>query len=419
MIQYKRFTLDNGLRVLVHEDQSSPMVTVNICYYVGARDESPERTGFAHLFEHLMFSGTQAAPNFDDPLQMAGGENNAFTNNDITNYYNVVPAENLEVALWLESDRMQNMRFTEKKLDVQRKVVVEEFKETCLNEPYGDVWHHLADLAYKVHPYRWPTIGKIPEHVSEASLTDVQAFYNRFYQPNNAVLVIAGQVDFDKAQDLVKKWFAEIPAGPIIERILPPEPPQKILQKRILHAQAPTDAIYLAFHIPSRVDRDFYAVDLLSDVLGNGPSSRLYQRLLKERELFSSIDCYISGTIDPGLLIIEAKPVVGVSNQEARAAIWQELQMLKDEGLGTRELEKVKNKVESTLIFSELSVLNRAINLAFFEILGNAELINQEAQLYRQVSSAQLQQMAQWILVEENCSEVYYEAEEASEPVLS
>ncbi|MEL6658394.1 MAG: pitrilysin family protein [Bacteroidota bacterium] len=415
MIQYKRFTLDNGLRVLVHEDQSTPMVTVNICYYVGARDESPERTGFAHLFEHLMFSGTEAAPNFDEPLQMAGGENNAFTNNDITNYYNVVPAENLEVALWLESDRMKNMRFTEKKLDVQRKVVVEEFKETCLNEPYGDVWHHLADLAYKVHPYRWPTIGKVPEHVSEASLNDVQAFYDRFYQPNNAVLVIAGQVKFAEAQQLVEKWFADIPAGDVIERILPPEPPQQILQKRILHAQAPTDAIYIAFHIPSRVDRDFYAVDLLSDVLGNGPSSRLYQRLLKDKALFSSIDCYISGTIDPGLLIIEAKPVAGVSNQQARAAIWEELRTLKEEGIGKWELEKVKNKVESTLLFSELNVLNRAINLAFFEILGNAELINQEAQLYRRVSAQQLQDMAQRILVEENCSEVYYEAEALAE----
>lgn len=418
MIHYKRFTLDNGLRVLVHEDQSTPMVTVNICYYVGARDESPDRTGFAHLFEHLMFSGTAAAPNFDEPLQMAGGENNAFTNNDITNYYNVVPAENLEVALWLESDRMKNMRFTEKKLDVQRKVVVEEFKETCLNEPYGDVWHHLADLAYKVHPYRWPTIGKVPEHVSEASLEDVQAFYDRYYQPNNAVLVIAGRVDFDEAKSLVEKWFADLSAGPIIERILPPEPPQQILQKRILHAQAPTDAIYLAFHIPSRVDRDFYAVDLLSDVLGNGPSSRLYQRLLKDKALFSSIDCYISGTIDPGLLIIEAKPVAGVSNKTARAAIWEQLQMLKEEGLGEWELEKVKNKVESTLLFSELSVLNRAINLAFFEILGNAELINQEAQLYRRVSSQQLQGMAQRILVEANCSEVYYEAEALAEAVV-
>lgn len=419
MIQYKRFTLDNGLRVLIHEDHSTPMVTVNLCYYVGARDESPQRTGFAHLFEHLMFSGTEAAPNFDDPLQMAGGENNAFTNNDITNYYNIVPAENLEVALWLESDRMQNMRFTEKKLDVQRKVVVEEFKETCLNEPYGDVWHHLADLAYKVHPYRWPTIGIVPEHVSEASLEDVQAFYKRFYQPNNAVLVIAGRVEFDQAKQMVNKWFADISPGPVIERILPPEPPQELLQKRILRAQAPTDAIYLAFHIPSRVDRDFYAVDLLSDVLGNGPSSRLYQRLLKERELFSSIDCYISGTIDPGLLIIEAKPVAGVSNQQARTAIWEELQLLKETGLGHRELEKVKNKVESTLIFSELNALNRAINLAFFEILGNAELINQEAQLYRRVSAEQLQEMAQRILVEENCSEVYYEAEELVEPVVA
>jgi zinc protease len=410
MIQYKRFTLANGLRVLVHEDHSSPMATVNLCYYVGARDESPDRTGFAHLFEHLMFSGTKAAPNFDDPLQMAGGENNAFTNNDITNYYNVLPAENLEVALWLESDRMHNIRFSEKKLDVQRKVVVEEFKETCLNEPYGDVWHHLAELAYKVHPYRWPTIGMVPEHVSEASLADVQAFYDKFYQPNNAVLVVAGKVDTAEVQVLVEKWFGHLPSGPLIERILPPEPPQLALQQRVLKAQEPADALYLGFHIPSRVDRDYYGVDMLSDILGNGPSSRLYRRLLKEKELFSGIDCYVSGSIDPGLLIIEAKPVEGVTNEQARAAIWEELEQLKSEGISARELEKVKNKVESTLIFSELSVLNKAINLAFFEILGNAELINQEAQLYRRITGEELQGLAQRIFVEDNCSEVTYEA---------
>ena len=410
MIQYKRFTLTNGLRVLVHEDHSSPMATVNLCYYVGARDESADRTGFAHLFEHLMFSGTKAAPSFDDPLQMAGGENNAFTNNDITNYYNVVPAENLEVALWLESDRMHNIRFSEKKLDVQRKVVVEEFKETCLNEPYGDVWHHLSDLAYKVHPYRWPTIGMAPEHVSEASLADVKAFYDKFYQPNNAVLVVAGKVAVDEVQVLVEKWFGHLPSGPLIERILPPEPPQRVLQKKVLKAQEPADALYFGFHIPSRVDRDYYAVDMLSDILGSGPSSRLYRRLLKEKELFSAIDCYVSGTIDPGLLIIEAKPVEGISNEQARAAIWEELELLKNEGVTTRELEKVKNKVESTLIFSELSVLNKAINLAFFEILGNAELINQEAQLYRRITGEELQSLAQRIFVEDNCSEVTYEA---------
>lgn len=416
MVHYDRFTLPNGLRVLIHEDDSTPMVAVNLCYYVGARDEAEERTGFAHLFEHLMFSGTPAVPNFDDPLQLAGGENNAFTNNDITNFYAVLPAENLEVALWLESDRMMNLQVTEQNLEVQRKVVVEEFKETCLNEPYGDVWHHLADLAYKVHPYRWPTIGKVPEHISEATLPDVQAFYERFYRPNNAVLVIAGRVNAQDTYQLVKKWFADLPGGDTVQHILPPEPPQLLLQQRVLHSNAPSPALYLAFHIPSRTDRDFYAVDLISDLLGNGPSSRLYRRLLKQRQLFASIDCYISGTIDPGLLIVEAKPVAGITLDQAQTAIWKELARLKTDGVSQWELEKVQNKVESNLIFSEVSALNKAINLAFFEILGNAELINQESHLYRRVTTQQVQSAAQSILVEENCSVVYYQPQENAVP---
>ncbi len=414
MIHFERFVLDNGLRVLVHEDESTPMAAVNLCYYVGARDESPERTGFAHLFEHLMFGGSANVPDFDDPLQQAGGENNAFTNNDITNYYDIVPAENLEVALWLESDRMMNLNLSQKVLDVQRKVVVEEFKETCLNEPYGDVWHHLADLAYKVHPYRWPIIGKVPEHISEATMEDAQAFYRKFYRPNNAVLVIAGRVKVEEVKALTEKWFGDIPSGPVIERKLPAEPPQKALQKRVLSSSAPMDALYLAFHIPSRVDASFYGVDLLSDVLGNGPSSRLYQRLLKDREIFTSIDCYITSTIDPGLLIIEGKPNDGVSLEEARLAIWEELELLKTEGIPPRELTKLQNKVESTLVFSELNMLNRAINLAFFEILGNAELINQEAQLYRRVTTQDIQRLANRILTEENCSEVWYDKKQVA-----
>lgn len=409
MIQYKRFTLSNGLRVLVHEDHSTPMAAINMCYYVGARDESPDKTGFAHLFEHLMFAGTDQAPDFDVPIQLAGGENNAFTNNDITNFYNIVPSDNLETALWLESDRMTNLHIKEQSLEVQRKVVVEEFKETCLNEPYGDVWHHLSDLAYKVHPYRWPTIGRIPEHVMEASLDDVRYFYQKYYQPNNAVLTITGNIEFEKVEQLVKKWFEPIESGIVIERKWPVEPPQQIFQKRVLHTQIPTNALYFAFHIPSRVDPDFYGVDLLSDILGNGPSSRLYKRLLKDAALFSFIDCYISGTIDPGLLIIEAKPLDNVSIEQAQKAIWAELEQLKREKLTERELKKVQNKVVSTLLFSEVSILNKAINLAFFEILGNAELINQEAQLYRRVSLEDIQKLAQRVFKIENCSEVIYE----------
>lgn len=389
------------------------MVVVNICYYVGARDESPDKTGFAHLFEHLMFNGTKAVPNFDAPLQMAGGENNAFTNNDITNFYCTVPANNLEVPLWLESDRMTNIRFTKKAVDVQRKVVVEEFKETCLTEPYGDVWHHLSELAYKVHPYQWPVIGKTPEHISNAPLEDVKAFYETYYCPNNAVLVLSGNTTLAAARPLVEKWFGGIPAGKPVQRFLPAEPPQVQLERRLLRANqnAPSDAVYLAFHIPSRVDVDFYGVDLLSDILGNGPSSRLYRRLMKEQELFSSIDCYISGTIDPGLIIIEGKPSDGVGNERALAAIWEELEHLKTDGIDERELQKIKNKAESTLQFTEMTVLSKAIDLAFFEILGNAELINQEPHLYQRVTREQIHALANRIFTADNCSEVIYEAD--------
>jgi predicted Zn-dependent peptidase len=410
VIHYTRFRLDNGLRVLVHEDDSTPMAAVNICYYVGARDEAPDRTGFAHLFEHLMFGGSANAPDFDDYLQLAGGENNAFTNNDITNFYDILPSENLELALWLESDRMINLNFSERNLAKERKVVVEEFKETCLNEPYGDVWHHLADLAYKVHPYRWPTIGKIPQHVEEASLEEVRSFYEKYYRPNNAVLTIVGNVKADDVRPLVEKWFGDIPAGPTVRRQLPAEPQQQTLQQRILQGQAPADALYLAFHVPSRVDADFYAVDLLSDLLGDGPASRLYQRLLKEQQLVTSVDCYITGTIDPGLLIIEAKPSEGVSLKKVDAAVWDVLYDLQQNGVTAAELTKLQNKVESNLLLSEMTALNKAINLAFFEILGNAELINQEAQLYRQVQTADLQRLARDTFTRENCSAVYYTA---------
>ncbi|MCB0594161.1 MAG: insulinase family protein [Lewinellaceae bacterium] len=410
MIKFERFELDNGLTVLVHEDDSTPMVAVNVLYNVGARDESPDKTGFAHLFEHLMFGGSANIPDFDTPIQMAGGENNAFTNNDMTNFYDILPAENLEVALWLESDRMMSLNFDERVLEIQRKVVVEEFKETCLNEPYGDVWHHIADMAYKVHPYRWPTIGKVPRHVEEATLEDVRQFFYRYYRPNNAILAIAGNVKVAEVKVLVEKWFGDIPNGETPARKLPQEPPQKRLERRINEANVPVDAIYLAFHTPARNHPDYYVADLISDVLSNGSSSRLYRRLLKEQELFSSIDCYVTGSIDPGLLIIEGKPANGVSLDEASAAIWKELKQIKDTPIPEEELQKLKNKMESTLVFSELNVLNKAINLSFFELLGDANLINEEAGFYQNVTAADLHRLAREILTEENCSELYYKA---------
>ncbi|MEL6924968.1 MAG: pitrilysin family protein [Bacteroidota bacterium] len=411
MIDFSRFELSNGLRVLVHEDRSTPMAAVNILYNVGARDESPEKTGFAHLFEHLMFEGSANIPDFDDPLQIAGGDSNAFTNNDITNFYDIVPAQNLETVFWLESDRMLNLNFNQKALEIQQKVVIEEFKETCLNKPYGDVWHHLADMAYQVHPYRWPTIGKVPKHIEDATLDDVKHFFYKHYRPNNAIMVVAGNVDVEQVKQLSEKWFGNIPKGETTSRTLPQEPPQQKLQRRINHAKVPVDALYLAFHIPGRLEKGYYVADLLSDVLSNGQSSRLYRRLLKDKPIFNDIDAYITGSIDPGLMIIEGQPAEGVSLEAAEAAIWKELEELKAQPIPERELQKLKNKIESTLVFSEANVLNKAINLAFYELLGNAHLINQEATTYQQITTADLHRMAQQIFVAENCSDLYYKAE--------
>ena len=411
MITFSRFTLDNGLQVIVHEDKSTPMAAVNILYNVGARDESPDKTGFAHLFEHLMFGGSKNVPDFDDPIQMAGGECNAFTNNDITNFYDIVPVENLETVLWVESDRMMNLNFSEKSLEVQRKVVVEEFKETCLNQPYGDVWHHLSGLAYKVHPYSYPTIGKIPKHVEDATLDDVKKFFYKYYRPNNAILVLAGNITLERAKILIKKWFGDIPKGEIPQRKIPQEPEQHEFRKKINKANVPTDAIYMAFHTPGRSEKEYYAIDLLSDVLGNGRSSRLYQRLMKDEQLFTQIDAYITGYLDPGLLVIEGKTVEGVSVETAEAAIWREIELIQNELVEERELQKIKNKVESALEFSEANILNKAINLAFFELLGDAELINSEAIDYQKVTPQEIQLMARKILARENCSELYYLSE--------
>lgn len=407
--------LENGLRVLVHQDKSTPMAAVNLLYNVGARDESPNKTGFAHLFEHLMFGGSANIPDFDTPIQMAGGENNAFTNNDITNFYDIVPAENIETVFWLESDRMLNLNINEKSLDVQRKVVLEEFKESCLNQPYGDVWHHISDMAFEVHPYRWPTIGKVPLHVEQATLEDVKSFYKKYYRPNNAILVVAGNIEVDQVKALSEKWFGDIPASDLPDRKIPQEPVQQRLHQRVQHANVPLAALYLAFHIPGRNHPDYYATDLLSDVLCNGDSSRLYRKLLKEQKVFVQIDAYVTGNIDPGLLIIEGRPAEGISLEEAEAAIWKELDLLKKEGIDNHELQKYKNKVESSLVFSETNVLNKAINLAFFELMGNPELINSESKLYQDVTPQQVIDMAKQLLKPENCSELYYKVKAQQE----
>lgn len=408
MVPFEEFSLANGLDVLVHSDYSTPMVAVNVLYHVGARDERPDRTGFAHLFEHLMFGGSELIPDFDEVIQMAGGENNAFTNNDITNFYDILPAQNLETAFWLESDRMQSLRFDQQSLHIQQQVVIEEFKETCLNEPYGDVWHHIADMAYTVHPYRWPTIGKIPQHVADATLDEVKAFYQQYYRPNNATLVIAGHTSTDEVREFAEKWFGDIPSGKIPERRLPVEPPQRKLQQRINQGNAPADALYLAFHSPSRLDDQYYAADLLTDILGYSDSSRLPKELLRQQQLVSHVDCYLTGSVDPGLLIIEARPRKGISLDILEKAIWQELNKLKQGLITDRERQKWINKVESNLAFSETNILNKAINLAYYKMLGDPHLINTESLKYQQVTPNDIQHAARTILTQENCSELYY-----------
>lgn len=408
MIQYEKFTLNNGLRVLVHKDKSTPMAVVNVIYDVGAKDENPDKTGFAHLFEHLMFGGSINIPSYDEPLQVAGGENNAFTTNDLTNYYCQLPAENIETAFWLESDRMLNLAFDVKSLDVQRKVVSEEFKEHYINKPYGDVWHKLRELAYSRHPYRWMTIGKELKHVEDATLQDVKDFFFKHYTPINAVLVVAGNVTTDAVKLLAEKWFGPIPSGAKYQRNLPVEPVQTAPKFIEIKANVPIDALYKCWHICSRLDNRYYVTDLITEILSGGGSSRLFQALVKEKQLFSNIDCSHSGSTDAGLLSIEGKLVKGVSMKDAETALMEEIYTLQQKGISEKELQKVKNKTESMLAFEDMSVMNRATNLAMYELLGDANLINTELDKYQAVTSEELLNESRAIFNENNCNTLYY-----------
>lgn len=408
MVKYNRFTLKNDLRVLVHEDHTTPMAVVNVVYDVGAKDEDPDKTGFAHLFEHLMFGGSVNIPQYDGPLQLVGGENNAFTSNDITNYYITLPALNIETAFWLESDRMLSLAFSEKSLDVQRNVVSEEFKQRYLNQPYGDAWLKLSPLAYKKHPYQWPTIGKELSHIENAKIEDVKAFFKKHYTPQNAILVIAGNVQVDEVKALAEKWFEPIDSGNHYKRQLPVEPKQSKARRKTIKSNVPSDSIMIAFHMGGRLDDEYYTCDLISDILSQGQSSRLYRRLLKEQELFSEINAYITGSIDPGLFIIEGKPNEGVSIEVAEEALWAELQKMKYEYVLDYELEKVKNKTESTLEFSELSILNKAMNLAYFELIGDASLINTEAERYLAVTLEDIKTQSKKLFRKGNSSTLIY-----------
>lgn len=395
MLKINRHILANGLRLVHSQDDSTQMVALDILYNVGARDEHPEHTGFAHLFEHLMFGGSVNIPDYDAPLQLAGGENNAWTNNDITNYYLTVLRQNVEIGFWLESDRMLSLDFNERSLEVQRGVVMEEFKQRCLNQPYGDVGHLLRPLAYKEHPYQWPTIGKELSHIANATLDEVKDFFFRFYAPNNAVLAVTGNISFEEAVALTEKWFGTIPRRDVPVRRLPQEPVQTEERRLTVERNVPLDALFMAFHMCERAHPDYYAFDILSDILSNGRSSRLNQHLVQEKQLFSSIDASISGSIDAGLFHISGKPSAGVSLEEAEAAVREELKILQNEAIAAQELEKVKNKFESTQIFGNINYLNVATNLAWFELNGAAEDMEKEVERYRAVTAGQLQTVAQ------------------------
>lgn len=411
MIKYEKFTLDNGLRVIVHTDKSTPMAVHDVMYDVGARDEEPGRTGFAHLFEHLMFGGSIHIPSYDEPLQMAGGENNAYTTNDLTDYHLQLPAENLETAFWLESDRMISLAFDENSLEVQKKVVAEEFKEHYINKPYGDAWHKMRELAYTVHPYKWMTIGKELSHVENAQLQEVKDFFFKHYTPANAILTVAGNVTVDQVKKLAEKWFGDIPAGKKYIRNIPTEPKQNGARFLEVTAGVPLDALYKCWHMSSRLDKRYYAADLITEILGNGGSSRLFQSLVKEQQIFSSLQCSHLGSIDAGLLYIEGKLVKNVTMEQSEKAIETELNKMKTQLVTDKELQKVKNKTESLIAFEDISLMNRANSLATYELLGDADLMNKELLNYQAVTTEDILQECRDIFADTNCSTMYYRSD--------
>lgn len=394
MIEFDRFELDNGLRVIFHQDKTTPIAVVNIMYDVGARDESPERTGFAHLFEHLMFGGSENVENFDAPLQLAGGECNAFTNNDITNYYDTLPVQNIETALWLESDRMNQLAFTPKSLEVQRNVVIEEFKQRYLNQPYGDVWLELRPLIYENHPYQWPTIGKKIEHIEEATLDNVKDFFYKHYGPKNAVLVIGGDLELDKVKELVQKWFGDIPEREKNNRQIDPEPAQTEERRKVIERDVPSNAIYMAFRMGDRLSPDHYYGDLTSDILSSGKSARMYLDLVAERRIFTSVNAYILGGWEDGLFIVSGHLEEDKTFEEAEKSIWEHLDRISSEQIDERELTKVKNKFKTAKVFSEQSLMNRVLNIAYFEQLGCLDELNTELDKYDNITSADLTDFA-------------------------
>jgi zinc protease len=413
MVNFSKHLLANGLKIILHQDKTTPLVAVNILYDVGARDEHPENTGFAHLFEHLMFEGSVNIPDYDRALQLAGGENNAFTTNDITNYYLTIPAQNIETAFWLESDRMLELAFSEEKLAIQKNVVCEEFRQSYLNQPYGDVWMLLRSLAYKVHPYQWPTIGKSIEHVQNATLEQVKDFFFRYYRPDNAILVVSGNFEEENVLNLAQKWFGDIPAGGKRERLIPVEPEQNAMRRLTVERNVPFDEIYMAFHTTTRLATEYYTTDLLSDVLASGSSSRLKEKLVKKKQIFSEANAWITGNIDKGMLVIMGKLHKGKSLAEAEELIWNELELLKKQPVSDKELQKVKNKVEASNTYAETGILSKAMNLAYYELLGDAAMINAQNEKYFQLSAHDLLLTSNQFFTQEKASILQYMAKDS------
>ncbi len=410
MVAFESHRLENGLLVLAHYDPLSNIGVLNVAYKVGSRDEDPQHTGFAHLFEHLMFGGSVNIPSYDEPLQKAGGENNAYTTPDLTNYYLSLPVNNIETGFWLESDRMLGLAFNEQSLEVQRKVVIEEFKQRYLNKPYGNAWHLVREMAYQVHPYRWPTIGKEISHIEQATMEQVKAFFNRYYVPNNAVLVVAGSIKPERAFALAEKWFGPIARGEEVVRHIPPEPAQTAPRLKKVKENVPAHAYYKVYHMPGRGDAAYHRTDLLSDILGRGKSSRLQRLLVEERKTFSELSAYVLGSFDPGLLAVSGQLAPGADFERAEQEVQEIIANLRQEGPTADELEKVKNQALSTLAFGEVHILNRAINLAYFALLNDPQNVNREEEKIRAVTLADIHEAAASVLHDNNSSTLYYQA---------
>ena len=409
MIAYRRKILSNGLTVLVNRDRQSKLAAVNLLYKVGARNEDPGRTGFAHLFEHLMLRGTRRVPNFDLPVQMASGENNAFTNNDYTDFYITLPADNLETALWLESDRMTGLDISPEHLAAEKSVVIEEFKQRYLNQPYGDASMMLRKLAYTRHPYRWATIGRTPDHIAGTTLDEVRSFYRTHYRPSGAILSISADLDEERMIALAEKWFGPIADRPQTVGAPPAEPPQTAPRRRTVERDVPAAALWIAFHMGPRTSRDFYLGDFASDLLASGDSSRLYTRLVKERRLFASVNAYITGDVDPGLFVLTGHLLPGTTPQQAEKALLGEVRDLAENPPGDYECEKVKNKFEANTLFGEINVMNKAMNLGFYEMLGDIGLVNRETAIYRSIAPDEISDFCRRTFRPENSSTLLYE----------